>query len=131
MKFEWSDDLLTGLGIIDDQHKKLVERIRSFIDAVENDDIDVIEDTIDYLIGYTIQHFGSEEMIMVKHGYDEFKSHRDEHSWFIKMVYDAKKAVLSRNFSEEQLINIRDDLVNWTLTHIKIKDKRIAEHIQY
>ncbi|KAB2952983.1 bacteriohemerythrin [Heliorestis acidaminivorans] len=129
MKVEWNDELLTGLGMIDDQHKKLVARIASFTEAVNQQDFKAIEETVNYLIGYSIQHFGAEELIMIRNGYDEFKSHREEHSWFINKVYDLQKSLLQKELSQEQLEEMRDVLVNWTLQHIKIRDKRISEKI--
>ncbi|QGG48641.1 bacteriohemerythrin [Heliorestis convoluta] len=130
MKVKWEDDLLTGIGIIDDQHKKLFARISSFTEAVEQQDYEAIEDTVNYLIGYSIQHFGAEELLMIRNGYDDFKRHREEHSWFINKVYDLHKSLLKKEISQEQLNEMRDILINWTIHHIKVSDKRIFSHIR-
>ncbi|OEH85606.1 hypothetical protein BHU72_02060 [Desulfuribacillus stibiiarsenatis] len=130
MKVQWSSDLETGVGIIDDQHRKLVDRISDFVDAVAENNNEDIEETVNYLIGYTIQHFGAEELIMIRHGYVDFKNHRDEHTRFIKMVYDAKKSLISDNLSIQQIENLRDELVDWAINHIKVMDKDIAKHIK-
>lgn len=131
MKIEWSKDLEIGVGIIDDQHKKLIERISGFVDAVEEKDIRKIEETVNYLIGYTIQHFGAEELIMIRHGYDEFHAHRDEHSRFIKMVFEVHKALLEKRVTMEQIVVLREELLDWTVNHIKVLDKKIADKIKY
>ncbi len=130
MKVEWTDDLKIGVGIIDDQHKKLVERISNFVDAVQSNNMSDIAETINYLIGYTIQHFGAEELIMIRHGYKEFKEHRDEHSRFIKMVYDVHMGMIENRLTQEQINQFRDQLLAWIVDHIKISDKRLAEAIQ-
>ncbi|MBP6333238.1 MAG: hemerythrin family protein [Aminivibrio sp.] len=128
MTVQWSDDLAIGIGIIDDQHKKLVERIASFSRAVESGDRNRMEDTVNYLIGYAIQHFGAEELIMIRNCYDQFKEHRDEHSWFIKEVFDIHgKLACGAGVTREDAEALRDMLVNWILVHISVKDKRIAE----
>jgi len=129
MIVEWTDDLMVGIGIIDDQHKKLIERIASFVEAVESDNMLTIEETIKYLIGYTIQHFGAEELIMIRNGYLNFKIHRDEHSHFIKMVYDANISLMGKTLTKEQIINLRDELLAWVITHIKVMDKQLSEAI--
>jgi len=129
MIVEWTDDLMVGIGIIDDQHKKLIQRIASFVEAVESDNMQTIEETIKYLIGYTIQHFGAEELIMIRNGYKDFKIHRDEHSYFIKMVYDANISLMGKTLTKEQIIHLRDELLAWVITHIKVMDKQIAEVI--
>lgn len=130
MKVSWDNELLTGIGIIDDQHQKLVERINFFIEAVERQDMELIADTANYLIGYSIQHFGAEELIMIRNCYDDFKSHREEHSWFINKVYDLNLNLKNNELTQGQLIEMRDLLVNWTIDHIKLKDKRIGEQIR-
>ncbi|WP_170291518.1 bacteriohemerythrin [Heliobacterium mobile] len=129
MKVEWTDDLLIGIGIIDDQHKKLVERVKGFTKAVESRDMAKIEETINYLIGYTIQHFGAEELIMIRNGYDEFKSHREEHSSFINIIYDANKSLQKKELTQEKLEALQELFLQWIVNHIKIKDKRIGEQI--
>ena len=129
MIVEWTDDLMVGIGIIDDQHKKLIQRIASFVEAVESDNMQTIEETIKYLIGYTIQHFGAEELIMIRNGYKDFKIHRDEHSYFIKMVYNANISLMGKTLTKEQIIHLRDELLAWVITHIKVMDKQIAEVI--
>jgi hemerythrin len=128
MDIQWSDELAIGIGIIDDQHKKLVERIASFSRAVDSGDMHRIEDTVNYLVGYAIQHFGAEELIMIRNCYDQFKEHRDEHSWFIKQVFDVHKSLMSeRSIPQKQVQELRDMLYRWTVDHIMVKDKRIAE----
>ncbi len=131
MKVQWSDDLSIGIGIIDDQHKKLVERIASFIDAVDIEDMQTIEETINYLVGYAIQHFGAEELIMIRNGYKDFKNHRDEHSYFIKMVYDIHIDLSSGNIQLEQIQSFSEELVLWIVHHIKVSDRQIAEEIRF
>lgn len=129
MIIQWTNDLAIGVGIIDDQHKKLVERINSFTSALETGDIHKCQDAVNYFISYAIQHFGAEELIMIRNGYDEFHIHRDEHSWFIKYVADIKRSFLNHQITLEQLHEMQDFLVKWTINHIQIKDKRISEHI--
>jgi len=128
MIVEWSDELAIGIGIIDDQHRKLIGRIASFSKAVEGGDKLQMEDTVNYLIGYAIQHFGAEELIMIRNCYDHFSEHRDEHSWFIKQVFELhRKLVCGEGMTREDAAALRDMLVNWALDHITVKDKRIAE----
>ncbi len=127
MKIQWSDELEIGIGIIDDQHKKLIERIASFSHAVDSGDMRKVEETVNYLVGYAIQHFGAEELIMIRNCYDHFKEHRDEHSWFVKQVFDVHTALSKKEpITLKQVEDLRDMLYEWTLDHIMVKDKRIA-----
>ncbi|MBM7865486.1 bacteriohemerythrin [Heliobacterium gestii] len=130
MRVEWTDKLSIGIGIIDDQHKKLVERVNAFVDAVECRDTRKIEETVNYLIGYTIQHFGAEELIMLRNGYSEFKRHREEHNWFINAIYDVNKELLDQGLSDERLSQVEEMLAGWIVNHIQVVDKRLAEVIR-
>ena len=127
MDIQWNDELAIGIGIIDDQHKKLIERIASFSRAVDSGDMRKVDETVNYLVGYAIQHFGAEELIMIRNCYDQFKEHRDEHSWFIKQVFDVHTSLMEKDsFTQQQIEELRDMLYNWTVDHIMVKDKRIA-----
>ena len=127
MDIQWKDEFALGIGIIDDQHKKLIERTASFSRAVESGDTDGIGDTVNYLIAYAIQHFGAEELIMIRNRYDRFKEHRDEHSWFIKEVYDLNLRMADPTaLSQQELTDFRDFLVRWVLDHIMKTDRDIA-----
>ncbi len=128
MDIQWKDEFALGIGIIDDQHKKLIERAASFSRAVESGDTEGVGDTVNYLLAYAIQHFGAEELIMIRNCYDQFREHRDEHSWFIKEVFDLhRRFAEGEEMTRESAEALRDMLVNWTLDHISVKDKRIAE----
>ena len=72
MSVEWDESLSIGIGIIDDQHRKLIERVNAFSAATENMDSREIENTISYLTGYVIQHFGAEDLIMIRNGHPAF-----------------------------------------------------------
>ena len=127
MDIQWRDEFALGVGIIDDQHKKLIERAASFSRAVESGDRDAAGDTVNYLIAYAIQHFGAEELIMIRNRYDRFKEHRDEHSWFIKEVYDLNLRMADPTaLSQQELTDFRDFLVRWVLDHIMKTDRDIA-----
>jgi hemerythrin len=130
MKVAWSDDLAIGIGIIDDQHRKLIERIAAFSEAVERKEADQIDETVNYLVGYAIQHFGAEELLMIRNCYDEFDAHRDEHSWFIKEVGRVHRDLVEGALSPERITELRDMLVRWTLEHISVTDRRIARFIR-
>lgn len=127
MDIQWKDEFALGIGIIDDQHKKLIERTASFSRAVESGDTDGIGDTVNYLIAYAIQHFGAEELIMIRNRYDQFKEHRDEHSRFIKELYDVYcRMAEPGSLSRQELKDLQDFLVRWVLDHIIQKDRDIV-----
>ncbi|MFA7621626.1 MAG: hemerythrin family protein, partial [Aminobacteriaceae bacterium] len=67
---------------------------------------------------------------MIRNCYDQFKEHRDEHSWFIKQVYDIYVDMTGRKtFTQKRAEELRDMLYEWILDHIMVKDKRIASSL--
>lgn len=129
MRVEWDESLSIGIGIIDDQHRKLIERVNAFSEATERMDSREIENTINYLTGYVIQHFGAEELIMIRNRRSAFKEHRDEHSWFVKQVYDVNCTLAARPMTHSEAIALRDMLVEWIFRHIRVTDRAIGDAI--
>jgi hemerythrin len=129
MRVEWDESLSVGIGIIDDQHRKLIERVDAFSEATERMDSREIENTINYLTGYVIQHFGAEELIMIRNGHPAFKEHRDEHSWFVKQVYDVGRVIAARPMTRAEATALRDMLVRWIFRHIRVTDRAIGDTV--
>lgn len=126
MDIQWSSDLETGIGIVDDQHRELFERIIQFFRAADQNDTTLTLQTVDYLAEYVIEHFSAEEGIMIKDSYPGFSSHRDEHSKFIKNVYRIKRRIVADGVTPELVTTLKTDLVDWLVNHIKIRDKHLA-----
>ncbi|WP_286886643.1 bacteriohemerythrin [Aneurinibacillus sp. UBA3580] len=127
MEIEWTEDLETGIGIVDDQHRELFGRIRHFFAAADRRDPDVTLQTVDYLAEYVIEHFNAEEAIMIKHSYEGFPAHRDQHSGFIKNIYRVKQTIVSEGLSDELIQKLRCDLIDWLVNHIQVSDKQLAD----
>ena len=129
MRVEWDESLSVGIGIIDDQHRKLIERVNAFSEATERMDSREIENTINYLTGYVIQHFGAEELIMIRNRHRAFKAHRDEHSRFVKQVYDVNCTLAERPMTRAEATALRDMLVRWIFRHIRVTDRAIGDTV--
>lgn len=118
----WGPQLETGIASIDAQHKRLVDIINKFSDAVtegrKNEELGAI---FDELVAYTETHFTFEEKLMESHGYEEIVEHRREHRIFtdqIKMDRDNFKAGVWE--CEDRLM---DYLRGWLVNHIQASDR--------
>lgn len=127
MKVEWSDDLLTGIGIVDAQHKELFVRVQNFFNAIDEGNMNAVSETVDYLAEYVIEHFSAEELYMIKNSYKGFLAHRDEHSKFIKSVYNSKEKIVNEGVTDELVEELKKELVDWLVNHINGVDKHLAE----
>jgi hemerythrin len=70
---EWRDDYDTGLQVLDDQHRQLVEILNSLEDAVRRGrDRASVDAILRDLIGYTQEHFGFEERVLAGSRHPDF-----------------------------------------------------------
>ena len=125
----WTSRYETAVAEIDNQHKKLVELINRLFDSISANDKQVILNQIfTELVNYTVYHFKFEEDLMQKHGYVDFKKHKEAHSLFVEKVnFYASKLSVSDNKMLLELINF---LREWLLNHILLADKEMVRTIK-
>lgn len=100
---QWDDRLNTGIEGIDNQHKKLLERLNFLVDAVaKGKSLFEIKNTIKFLELYVKIHFETEEKYMVKYKYSRYQEHEKQHSEFKKTVLDFKIKKLEKANREFQ-----------------------------
>ncbi|MCU7907102.1 MAG: bacteriohemerythrin [Candidatus Thiodiazotropha sp. (ex Epidulcina cf. delphinae)] len=115
----WTKDLDTGIGVIDGQHKRIVEYINKLHDARltrDNKSIgDIIEDTIDY----TMSHFSFEEALLEDAGYQFVRPHKKVHALFIRRVAEFQARYKAGEDVSEELHGL---LARWLFNHIRNDD---------
>jgi hemerythrin len=58
---KWTDDFVTGIGAIDEQHRQLVDIVNRFDEALRKDrGPRTLNGILDDLLGYTQEHFADE-----------------------------------------------------------------------
>ena len=72
---QWSPTLETGIDVIDQQHKRIVDYINALRIAQGKGDRGAVAKTIDDVIDYTRSHFGFEEALMEDAGYTMINAH--------------------------------------------------------
>lgn len=127
--FPWNKNFETGIEIIDQQHKKLLELVNTLAKHFVNQSDSLALNTIfDELTAYTIYHFETEEAIW--HQYfanDELEhEHHATHGKFIEEVIALKNQ--NSTLSSEQVIeNMLSFLTQWLAFHILDNDKRMTK----
>jgi hemerythrin-like metal-binding protein len=119
--FDWDSKLTTGIQVIDDQHKKLINLVNELHEAMRNRKAkEIVEHILKELGEYTIYHFSVEEKAFEKYGYAQRNEHRKNHEDLVKQLNDLvqkhKKGELAIS------IEILDFLTNWVKTHIMKED---------
>ena len=123
----WSHDLDTGIGVIDNQHKRIVEYLNELHNANETGDMDEINHVLDELVDYTVTHFTFEEELQEKAEYPFLKAHKRVHEIFAKRVVEFQNRSKAGENVGGELLGM---LKIWLINHIKGDDADYAESVK-
>jgi diguanylate cyclase (GGDEF)-like protein/hemerythrin-like metal-binding protein/PAS domain S-box-containing protein len=129
--FPWNKNFETGIEIIDEQHKKLLELVNQLAKHfVHQSDLLTLDSIFDELAAYAIYHFETEEAVW--HQYfpnDELEiRHKATHQKFITDVLCLKNE--QGQINQEQIIeDVLSFLTQWLAFHILDSDKRMAKTV--
>jgi hemerythrin len=127
----WRDSYNVGVNQIDAQHQELVVRLNDFMEACTQQKAkEKIEETLDFLKAYTIEHFRDEEKLMQKVSFPEYEEHKREHDAFVEVIEKLIEQVRGQGTSILTTIKLNRTLVDWLLNHIQRNDVRVGEFIK-
>jgi hemerythrin len=131
MKYEWDSSLETGHKNIDKQHKQLIEALNNIIDASQQGKgSEEIFKTLDFLTGYTVMHFITEEKFMVDYNYPDYLMHKRYHDEFKETVGELTKRLFKEGPTRELVGITTTSIGNWLLNHIMGDDFRMAAYVK-
>lgn len=132
MKFQWEDSLVLGIDQMDQEHMELVQQANKLFDALGNPDKSSKEivETLNFLAGYVVNHFNSEEKLQQKYGYPSFTEHKRIHEGFKSEVVALIQDVESNGLKTSQKLSINKMVINWLKKHIGVEDRKVAEYIK-
>jgi len=127
----WSEEFELGFERVDSQHRRLFELVKNLVIAcTEGYDAKVLNETLDFLVEYTVQHFKNEEDVMLLYNYPEYEQHKQIHEDF-KVVVGEKVQEFKNDGSSEELSNtVNKIIVRWLINHIQGEDKKIGDYIR-
>ena len=129
---EWHPSYSIGINLIDEQHMELINLTNRLfrscmsgqgLEYSKNIFLDSIHDAVNY-VGY---HFGTEEKIMERINYPEFKNHKKQHTDFVKEVFIKVDDINSGRYPNP--LSFVYFLKDWVLHHIAVCDKKMGEYI--
>ncbi|MES9887358.1 MAG: bacteriohemerythrin, partial [Candidatus Sedimenticola sp. 6PFRAG1] len=115
---QWSSSLDTGVDVIDEQHKRIVQYINDLYDAQTSGSGNVAE-VIEDLVDYTVSHFAFEESLMEQAGYPFLEPHKKVHALFIKKVTVFVERFKAGEDVAGELLSM---LQRWLVNHIRNED---------
>lgn len=118
----WTEELRTGIEIVDSQHKELIAKVNALHEAMKvGKGKEKIAEVFNFLANYTVTHFTTEEKLMTTHGYPDYAHHKSEHTALIKKVQEMGKKLQEGQIS--LTIETSNFLSDWVKTHILKEDK--------
>ena len=119
MPIVWSPELDTGIEVIDQQHRRIVDYINALEVANQAHDRQAVGDTLDELVDYTMSHFAFEESLQEEAGYAYCKPHKRVHELFVRRVGDYVERHRLGDEIGDELYKL---LTTWLLNHIRRDD---------
>lgn len=123
----WTDDLETGIFIVDEQHKNMFNKANEIFDLGINEDVEKIKKIFIFLMEYSNNHFHDEEKLMIQEEYTGFMKHRNEHNFFIEKIYEIYQSICSEGIEEDNLNDLKVLIIDWLANHINGEDKEFIK----
>jgi hemerythrin len=125
---EFTDEYLTGLDFIDNEHRELFRIIKQADELVRlgviEDDLEEIRGILDELESYTKNHFSDEERYMRSIKYDGLAAQKRAHEAFIEKLEMLDYDKVKEN-PQETMEHLIEFLTKWLINHIMHMDKKI------
>lgn len=127
--FEWADDMAIDGGIIDQDHRVLVDLVNELHSATTRGAGQTVVATIlRRAIESTREHLAHEEEIMAREGFPNLENHKIGHQEFINSLYALEQRLQAGSITvAAQLSSVLRD---WLSIHIRRNDKELRRFIQ-
>ena len=129
MTITWSEELEVGIELMDTQHKELIEKFNTLMNACSTGrGRDELESSLDFLCDYTVKHFSDEEALQRQINYPEFERHKELHDNFKATVANLATQFKDKGPSTALVVSFTNDVGNWLIKHIKREDTKVASY---
>ena len=131
LKVSWSDELSVGNEKIDVQHKEFFNRINAiFAATLKGEARKATMNEMRFLHNYAVHHFRTEEEIMKRHDYPDYRSHKAQHDLFFGNLAEIQNDLEENGLSSSVFLRINSKLVTWLINHIMKTDKKLGSYIK-
>ncbi|MGC8766603.1 MAG: bacteriohemerythrin [Brevinematia bacterium] len=127
-EIEFTEDMLIGVELIDDEHKELIKRVNEFIKKLSQEQgvsKEDINNVFNFMEEYAQTHFRDEENLMNEHNCPILNFQKVQHNFFLIEAKKLKFDLDQKGLTEEVISKAQSLLVDWIVAHIKGIDKKI------
>ncbi len=123
---QWTEDLRTGVDVIDEQHQGIFSWFNELKQATDERRTLFAAYVVTRLGQYVREHFAIEETLLREKGYPRFEEHVAEHEAFRSQLRELKMKAISDAMVSEMVEMLRE----WLTRHILESDKDYARFIR-
>jgi hemerythrin len=127
MALVWTNEMNTGIDVIDSQHMRIVEYINQLEKAARRQDQQLVGQVLGELVDYTLSHFAFEESLQEEAGYAFAKPHKSVHDTFVKRIAKYQER---HDAGENVVKQVHDALCTWLMHHIKRDDMAYVRDVK-
>ena len=121
---EWKTEYSVGIGVLDQQHKKLTSTVNDLYKTFESkDDAPLPPKIFKNLLEYVHLHFKTEEDLMIKYKYPDYEDHKKEHTYCTESILEFKKQIEDGKLVTMDLLNF---LIDWVHDHVLEVDMKYS-----
>lgn len=125
--FSLTQDLLTGIPAIDEQHGELLDLANEVVNAAGSGlHPELFNLAATFLAGYAAYHFAAEERVMTDLNYPQRWQHFDNHRRLQREVAAHVAEASVNRTCEACKDEIALFLENWIVHHIRVADRELA-----
>lgn len=128
-RLEWSENLMIGIGILDQQHREIMGQLNGLIDAFNSGVAPAgPSEMMALLLQVTEGHFNYEEAIMLDHGFPGYERHKHLHGEFLKKLEEFVEELREEAgpVPEWLLVMLR----SWFVDHVVTDDVSFREFVR-
>lgn len=122
----WADKYSVNVNEVDGQHQEIFRLVNVLDDSLSQDRA-VIEEKLNALVGYVVDHFATEEKYMQETNYPEYEAHKQKHDDLVEQV---SAIVMKFNAGEAEITaDITAFVRDWLYQHIPSIDKQYGPYL--
>lgn len=130
---EFTDDYLTGIELIDGEHRQLFLIVEKAYKLVKSysvaDSYDEVMNILGELKDYTKEHFQDEEEYMESIHYEGLEAQRNAHASFVSKLESVDLFQLDED-PQKYMESLIEFLLGWLINHILYTDKKIPNKVE-
>ena len=127
----WSKEYELGCDFVDSQHKRLFELVNNIsLACKDGQDVKILNETLDFLLQYTVQHFIDEEAYQIKYDFPDYERHKQLHEDFKETVSEKVSEFREKGSTKMLSTTVNKIVVRWLVNHILMEDMKIGVHVK-